>query len=587
VASSTTVGTKDGGDPAAARTAPAGPRLQPYLDRLPRIVGTVAALLGITSLIDGLWPHKWSALWALNPILAEQTGAGASAVVAVAGLLLLRVATGLRRRKQSAWRVAVVACAGIALADLVRAERRPLEGIAAVTLFVALVSARSRFTAIADPHSQWFAVRVAAQVLTVALGYGLISLYLPHHVPPGTSFATRLQEVVWSLAGAGGVVPIHDDVYGDAFHFTLLGFGLVTVTCTLFLLLRPAEPRALLTVDDEARLRELLGRHGRRDSLGYFALRRDKSVHWSPSGKAAITYRVVCGVALVSGDPLGDPEAWPGAIAAFRQHVDRHGWTPAVMGCSELAATVFAREYGLAALELGDEAVLTADGFCLEGRAIRAVRQACTRTARAGYTVAVRRVGELDAAEIAELRTAAAAWRGGPVERGFSMALSRVGDPADGDCVVVTAHRAGNLCGLLHFVPWSDDGLSLDLMRRDRTSDNGLNELMIATLMGECRALGVERVSLNFAVFREALERGAQIGAGPAARLWRRLLLFASRWWQIESLYRFNAKFQPQWQPRYICYPAARAMPQVALAAMEAEAFIVRPRLLTRMLGRG
>ena len=50
--------------------------------------------------------------------------------------------------------------------------------------------------------------------------------------------------------------------------------------------------------------------YGERDSLGYFATRRDKSAVFSPSGKAAITYRVVNGVSLASGDPIGDPEAW-------------------------------------------------------------------------------------------------------------------------------------------------------------------------------------------------------------------------------------------------------------------------------------
>jgi lysyl-tRNA synthetase class 2 len=167
------------------------------------------------------------------------------------------------------------------------------------------------------------------------------------------------------------------------------------------------------------------------------------------------------------------------------------------------------------------------------------------------------------------------------------MALSRLGDPADRDCVVVTARQDGRLRGLLHFVPWSEQGLSLDLMRRDRTADNGLNEYMIASLMSECGRVGVDRVSLNFAVFRDSLERGAQIGAGPVVRAWRRLLLLASRWWQIESLYRFNAKFRPEWQPRFICYPSARDIPRVAWAAMEAEAFIVRPRVVNRILGRG
>src|SRR5664279_488313 len=183
-------------------------------------------------------------------------------------------------------------------------------------------------------------------------------------------------------------------------------------------------------------------------------------------------------------------------------------------------------------------------------------------------------------------RHTAAAWRGDGVERGYSMALSRIGDPQDGDCVLVTARVNDRLCGLLHFVPWGPDGLSLDLMRRDRTSDNGVNELMIVEFMRGCPALAVARVSLNFAVFREALERGERLGAGPVLRLWRRTLLLASRWWQIDSLYRFNAKFQPSWQPRFVSYPAARDLPRVAWASMEAEAFIVRPRRLKQLLGR-
>lgn len=43
-----------------------------------------------------------------------------------------------------------------------------------------------------------------------------------------------------------------------------------------------------LTEDGEARLWALLERHGERDSLGYFALRREKSVVWSPTGKAGV-----------------------------------------------------------------------------------------------------------------------------------------------------------------------------------------------------------------------------------------------------------------------------------------------------------
>lgn len=346
-------------------------------------------------------------------------------------------------------------------------------------------------------------------------------------------------------------------------------------------MLRPAEPAAHLSPEEERALRVLLCRHGDRDSLGYFSLRRDKNVIWSPSGKAALTYRVLHGVLLIGGDPIGDPEAWPGALRAALDLAARHAWLPAVLGCSEQGATVWAR-HGLDALELGDEAIVTPASFTLSGRPMRGVRQAVARVERAGYTALVRRTADLPAEELAELVAAARAWRGAAAERGFSMALSRLGDPADADCVVVTAHRAGALRGLLHFVPWGQDGLSLDLMRRDRTADNGLNELMIVALLDACRDLGVIRLSLNFAAFRSALERGARIGAGPVCRLWRAVPVLASRWWQIESLYRFNAKFQPTWQPRFLCFPSPRNLPRIALAALEAEAFLTRPRPLTR-----
>ena len=53
------------------------------------------------------------------------------------------------------------------------------------------------------------------------------------------------------------------------------------------------------------------------------------------------------------------------------------------------------------------------------------------------------------------------------------MALGRIGGPGDGDCVLVTATENGVLRAILHFVPWGADGLSLDLMRRDRTAQPG------------------------------------------------------------------------------------------------------------------
>ena len=113
-------------------------------------------------------------------------------------------------------------------------------------------------------------------------------------------------------------------------------------------------------------------------------------------------------------------------------------------------------------------------------------------------------------------------WRGNPTERGFSMALGRVGGREDGRCVIATATQDGVLRAMLHFVPWGSDGLSLDLMRRDRSAAPGLNDFMIVEAIKAAGDLGVKRISLNFAVFRAALERGERIGPARSACLaWR------------------------------------------------------------------
>ncbi|MBM7771284.1 lysyl-tRNA synthetase class 2 [Actinokineospora baliensis] len=518
--------------------------------------------------------------------LPTEATVAAGVVVLASGVMLLMLATALRRRKRRAWQVTVVVTGLIALAHL--GWRHGIgSGVTALVLCVALIATRGHFTAKPDPvHGKWRAVRVTLQLWVAGFLANLVLLSTtPARFTDNAPLLDRALHALLALIGVSG--PVQPVPWLDDLSAAIgLAFGVGALLLGGYYLLRSAEPKQGLSPGAEGGLRELLAARGAEDSLGYFALRRDKSVVFSPSGKAAVPYRVLAGVALASGDPLGDLEAWPGAIELFLADCRDNGWIPAVIGCSERGATVWVR-YGLDAIELGDEAIVDVPGFTLDGRSMRGVRQAVAKLRRAGYEVTVRRSADLAADERAQLSTLAEHWRGTETERGFSMALSRLAGPDDPDCVLVTASREGEVTGLLQFVPWGRDGLSLDLMRRDRaTGDNGLNELMIADLLAACPALGVTRVSLNFAVFRAAIERGGRIGAGPVARLWAKALRVGSRWWQIETLYRFNAKFGPTWNPRFLIFPAVRDLPRVALAAIEAEGFGGRPPALLRALRR-
>ncbi|MFF9869213.1 transglutaminaseTgpA domain-containing protein [Streptomyces sp. NPDC013953] len=569
-------GDKSGSVPGRVRRVLRGPRAE----TVPSLVGTACTVIGLIDIAAGVFPRfRASRMHAVAEVLPGTLGPLSAALSVSAGVLLLLLAHGLKRHKRRAWRAAVILLPVGAAAQFVY-RHSVIGALLSLALLALLLRHRGEFAALPDPRSRWKALAnfVVMGAGSIGLGLVIVSAH-PRKVVGSPGLSDRLEHVLYGLFGMEGPIGYRGGVDWTV-GYSLGALGLLTAITTVYLAFRPEHPVARLTEDDETRLRELLARHGGRDSLGHFALRRDKGVVFSPSGKAAVCYRVVSGVMLASGDPIGDVEAWPGAIERFMDEAKAHSWTPAVMGCSETGGEVWTRETGLDALELGDEAVVDVADFSLTGRAMRNVRQMVKRIERNGYTTRVRRARDLSDGELERIRQAAADWRGTDTERGFSMALGRIGDPADGDAVIATAHKEdpdspyGDLKAIIHFVPWGTDGMSLELMRRDRSADPGMNELLIVAALQASPQLGIERVSLNFAMFRSALARGEKLGAGPVLRIWRGLLVFLSRWFQIESLYKFNAKFQPRWEPRFVVYRNARDLPRIGFAAMQAEGFV-------------
>jgi lysyl-tRNA synthetase, class II len=552
---------------------------------VPGSAALLTTLLGLSDIVAVFKPDLVHKLHKINYLVPGTLTTVTRSADVIVGLLLLMLAHGLRRRKRRAFQAVVALLAFDVGIHFSSTERIPT-AIAATVLLIALIYFRRQFYAEGDPRTRWRAVWVLAALLVADVVIGLTYIFLAKGLVTDYSVSERVQEVIYGLVGVSGPVQWIPEARGDLFALLSSALGIFTLVVTAYLFLRSAEPRARLSGADAARVRDLLVKYGDRDSLGYFALRYDKSVIWSPTGKACICYRVVSGVMLASGDPIGDPEAWPGVISPFLDEAARHAWAPAVMGCSELGAEIWCREGGLTALELGDEAIVNVAEFSLAGRPMRNVRQMVNRVSKNGYVAEVHRIKDIPRQELDAIVRAADSWRGSQTERGFSMALGRMGAPGDDSCVLATAKENGVVRAVLQLVPWGTDGLSLDLMRRDKGAQPGLNDFLIVETIKAASGLGVKRISLNFAVFRAALERGERIGAGPVLRAWRGLLIFMSRWFQIESLYKFNAKFSPVWQPRFFVFPHTKDAPRIALAALEAEAFLVWPRLELRRIAR-
>ncbi|MDV9178090.1 phosphatidylglycerol lysyltransferase domain-containing protein, partial [Streptomyces sp. W16] len=232
-------------------------------------------------------------------------------------LFLLAAATAAR--KKIAWWLVVVYLGLLVLTDVLGvalglyAESLPSLIVCAL-LLVLLIVARRQFYAASRRAAVRRALAVLFAGLAVAIlaGWGLVALF------PGT--LPTSQHLGWAADRVcGGLVSgrSFDGRPPRALFFLLGLFGALALLNAATVLFRSQRLEAALHGDEEARIRALLKAYGGQDSLGYFATRRDKAVVFSPTGKAAVTYRVEAGVCLASGDPVGDREAWPHAIAAW------------------------------------------------------------------------------------------------------------------------------------------------------------------------------------------------------------------------------------------------------------------------------
>ena len=538
-------------------------------DFLPPLAAFVALTAGLINFVSALTPSfdgRRRILLAVEP--DEFLQLSHALAVAAAGILIV-TAFYLYRRRRGALHVAIALLLALGALNLAKGldfEEAAWSFVAAALLWWG----RDAFHVRHDPVSLRSALWRVPAVIVGTAALVITSVWIA--APDSAGFETILRAsgdlVLWQPAPFS----FHDEVGRLPLAVALLAVtALVTIA---YLIFRPlAAPRSLPDAKVRAAAVDLVCAYGS-DTLAYFKLRRDKQYLFSADRRAFLGYRIENGVMLCSGDPVGERASLAEVVREAVGFAERHGLKLAALGVGGELVPLW-EQAGLRSFYIGDEAVVETSKFSLEGRPIRKVRQSVSRLEKAGYRAELQEVGALDERTLAELEAVSARWRRGAPERGFAMAMDSLRTNEGGDSVVVVARDdAGVIRGFLHLVPtYGRSAMSLSFMRRDHDTPNGLTEFLVARAIGLLREQGIDEVSLNFAAF-------ARMMHSPAGRLDRflgRVVGLANPFFQIESLYRFNAKFFPRWESRYLLYEGALGLPRAALAVMWAEGQLPKP----------
>jgi lysyl-tRNA synthetase class 2 len=547
---------------------------RPRGDRVPSVAAWLATFVGLANVASTLTPTLTFRADLLRDVEPGGLVPLAHAAALPAGIALVVLAVQLGRRRRRAWRFTLFLLVALAVLNLIKGLDAE-EAVAGLALAALLVWARDAFYVEGDETGARTALRRIPVALAAAYSTALLAVWAgAHWASPSLTWPRALHEAASSLVLMPGPVAFHGHM-----HWLSLGIGMLGIATLLsvaYLVFRPLAAPGEASAGWARELATGLVRSHGDDTLSFFKLRTDKHYFFSADRRAFAGYRIDGGVLLISGDPVGPADALPRLLQELQAFADLRGLKLSVLGASAGLVELGERA-GLRSFYIGDEAIVNAQSFSLQGRPIRKVRQSVNRAAKAGFEASLHPLGDLSEPELRKLELISEAWRDGQPERGFSMAMDTMRGEHQADALVlVTRDGGGEVRGFLHFVPaFGRPAMSLSFMRREHDTPNGLTEFMVVRAIELLRERGIEDVSLNFAAF-------ARLMHSPECmrdRLLGRLAGVFNPFFQIESLFRFNAKFFPRWEPRYLLYEGALGLPRAGLAAMWAEGQLPRPRI--------
>jgi phosphatidylglycerol lysyltransferase len=522
-------------------------------------LATFAVVLGALNVLSAIVGTRVLHLERMTAWLPFEVTHGSRALMLLAGLGLAYLGRGLARRKRSAWAMALSLSALSSLLYLTH-HASILRAALAAAFAVELWRQRHRFHARTDPLRLRHAL-LATPVLALAITvYGLAGLHEFGHAPGSVADAMR---TVWLTAGfQSDLAPPGPPA--SAFAWSLRLLFVFSAGYVLTASLAPVAWREFRPPLETARPAALAWQHGV-DSMSYFAKQNDKR-HFGVDGRAFIGFGVRNRVAIVAGDPVGEPDAIAPLVTAFVDLCRANDWVPVFYETSDRYLDIY-RGCGLRWFKIGEEAVLPLPAWSLSGGAVAKVRQFINKVRREAPDLEVveyRRTAPVSDIDD-QLEDISSAWlamkRGG--EMGFNLGVFSVEDLADKRTLI--ARRAdGAVEAFVTWLPYrAGRAVVLDAMRHRPDAQPGVMDLLVAESALLFKKEGLEAASLAMAPLANADD---QAPVSPYDRGVKLLFEHFSSVYGYRTLFQYKKKFAPAWEPRYLVFPRPDHLLRIAYA---------------------
>ena len=467
------------------------------------------------------------------------------------GFVLAYLSFHLLQRRRAAWGLAL---GGAILAAIAHVGRGHLwyAALAPATLVVLLLLFRQRFTVRSEPRSIAQGVGLMLLSLFVALAYGTLGFWLLDKKDFGLEFnlAGALLRTLREFSLMGNSDLVAHTRHARWFLDSLDLLGVAAGVFALYSLFRPVAYRQRTLPQQRTLMKSILEQYGG-TSLDYFKLWPDKSYFFSTDRRCGIAYKMVGGVALALGDPVGPVEGLEDTTRAFLRFCTDNGWDLAFHQALPGLLPMYHR-LGLQSLKIGEEAVVSLEQLVETLKHSKHLRHSRNKFEREGYKL-VRYLPPHDPALLSQLKEVSDEWLQipGRRERSFSLGRFDLGYLNEFP-VAVLREPSGRILAFANEVRSYRPGeATIDLMRHRLDAPNGTMDYLFIALMLTLKELGYRTFNLGMAPY-------AGVGDEPGARLEERtahqLAEHMTRFGSYKGIRDYKAKFEPEWEDRFLIY---------------------------------
>ncbi|MED5018767.1 bifunctional lysylphosphatidylglycerol flippase/synthetase MprF [Paenibacillus chibensis] len=337
----------------------------------------------------------------------------------------------------------------------------------------------------------------------------------------------------------------------------LIGLAGAWVLLTMLLLLRPNRRIAAGAGPEELDKLRLFLKNHQGNLLTHMLFTGDKSFFWAQDDEVLIPYAKARDKLVVLGDPLGPLKRVPEAIAEFQQYADQYAMSVVFYQATPDYLPIY-HEYGYRFFKLGEEALVHLDTFSLTGKKNADLRSVRNRFEREGYKFEVVSP-PFDDVLLDELRAVSDEWIKGRREKGYSLGWFDKAYLEQAPVAILKAPE-GNILAFASLAPGYDEGrtMSIDLMRHHSGTPNGTMDYLFVRLLEWCKEQGYHIFNLGNAPLSSVGESKSALREEKLAAL---VFQYGGHWYGFKGLRRYKEKFAPEWEPRFLAYPAWVSLP--------------------------